>query len=277
MKTGVRAILLALASCSAMVSAALNVSPVIAAREGAQPATTVECFVFQPLDGSAPIVSSPTDCSEPRSPASTFKVPHSLFALETGVITPATTMKWDGSKQSFPVWERDQQLDSAMKNSVLWFYQRVAPLIGRARMTAWLKKSHYGSDTYDGEQTQFWINGDLVISPIEQADFLARMFRYELPVSRAHVDAVAAAMLMPAGKISNAAGIHDFAIGWPAATQVRAKTGSTLVKGERVMWLIGHLDAPKRTAVFAALVRSTATLPATAAIDLARTYLAGRR
>ena len=93
-----------------------------------------ECAMLQALDGSAPFVSDPAECGLKTAPASTFKVPHALIALETGVVTDANTLvPWDGTRQPFPLWERAHSLDSAMKASVLWFYQRTAGLIVRRR------------------------------------------------------------------------------------------------------------------------------------------------
>src|SRR5438445_12924522 len=63
----------------------------------------------------------------------------------------------------------------------------------------------YGSQGFQREITAFWLNGDLTISPREQVAFLQRMFSYDLPVDRRHIDAVKAAMTMPR-KVSTASG-----------------------------------------------------------------------
>lgn len=60
------------------------------------------------------------------------------------------------------------------ESSVLWFYRRTAGLIGEERMREQLAKVRFGSDTFERELT--WTNGDLVVSPEEQLDFLRRMF-----------------------------------------------------------------------------------------------------
>jgi beta-lactamase class D len=210
------------------------------------------------------------------APASTFKVPHALVALETGVVTdPHALVPWDGTKQAFPAWETPHSLDSAMKASVLWFYQRTAGLIGRERMLASLKRLGYGSDTYEGEQTSFWLNGDLAVSPMEQLDFLSRLVRYELPAERRHVDAVKAAFTMPARAITNASGTHPFALTWPGPLVVRAKTGNATVAGERVSWIVGYVESGKRGYVFVARVRG-ADLSMQAGAELALRTLNAR-
>lgn len=234
-----------------------------------------ECFMLQPLDRPDEIyVSDEKECDVAAAPASTFKIPHALIALETGVVKdPHARVAYDGTPQPFPSWEKPHSLDSSVKWSVFWFYRRTAALIGRERMVANLKKIAYARDTFDDDVTLFWTNGDLVVTPREQLAFMRRMMRYELPVKRRNADIVKEAMLMPAGKITNAAGIHDFAIRWPKNAVVRAKTGNTTTDGERVSWLIGHLQAGKREYVFVGRVRAKGSLPTTAGADVARRML----
>jgi beta-lactamase class D len=142
-------------------------------------------------------------------------------------------------------------------------------------MLANLKKLGYGSDTFERDLTMFWLNGDLVVSPMEQLDFLRRMFRYELPVKRAHVDVVKRALLMPEGAITNAAGRHPFPLAWPKGTRLIAKTGNTRVADERVSWLVGDITANGREYVFVSRVRAAASdeVPTTAGADVARKHL----
>jgi len=230
------------------------------------------------LDGSAPFVSDATECAVKSAPASTFKIPHALIALETGVVTdPMALVPWDGTKYPNPAWEKPHSLDSSMKWSALWFYQRTASLIGRERMLAWVKRLGYGTDSYEGEQTTFWLNGDLVVSPVEQLDFLSRLARYRLPVRREHVDAVRAAFEMPPGEITNATGTHPFALKWPGPLVVRAKTGNATVAGERVSWVVGHVESRNRGWVFAARVRGGADVPGQAGAELALRTLNARK
>lgn len=236
-----------------------------------------ECVVIQELGGAAPWVSDEGECAAASSPASTFKLPHALIALETGVVQdPLAPVAWDGEQRFFPAWNRDHSLDSAIKNSVVWFFQRTAGQIGRERMLAWLAKLGYAADAYEGEQTTFWLNGDLQVTPLEQVRFLDRLLRYQLPMERKNVDAVKAAFLMPHGKITNAAGEHDFVLAAPEPLVVRAKTGNTTVGGENLSWLVGAVETAGRTYVFASRVRSRDKLSTTAGAELAQRALDAR-
>jgi beta-lactamase class D len=228
-----------------------------------------ECVIVAPLDGAPETVVGGDECDRRTLPASTFKIPHALIALDTGVVSDSTTMKWDGTKQDFPTWERDHTLDSAIKSSVVWFFQRAARAIGKDRELEHLRAFNYGSQTFSGPVDAFWLNGELTISPREQIAFLKRMYGYQLPIARRHVDTVIAAMTMPPGKLTNAAGTHEFALVSPPPV-VRAKTGNGSVKGERASWVIGEVESDGRRFVFASRVRSsTRDLKTTAGADLA--------
>src|SRR5574344_2751373 len=63
--------------------------------------------------------------SEKRySPASTFKIPHTLFALDAGAARDEfQVFRWDGIKRSFAAHNQDQDLRSAMRNSTVWIYE----------------------------------------------------------------------------------------------------------------------------------------------------------
>jgi beta-lactamase class D len=227
-----------------------------------------ECFI-EARPGARPYVSDEQECRRATVPASTFKIPHALIALDTGVVTRDTIFKWDGRKYTNDSWHRDHTLTTAIRWSVLPFFQHTARQIGRERMRRGLAMLHYAEDTFDGDIDAFWLNGDLVVSPREQFAFLSRFVRGTLPISRAHLSTVLEAMRMPQGEVLMAAGAHPFELTWPAGTVVRAKTGNATVAGERVSWLIGSLELESRQHVFVARLRFAGTLPPSAGADLA--------
>jgi beta-lactamase class D len=264
-KPGTLAVLLA---CS------VGCVPALSARSPAPVSARAECVMMMPLDGSVPYVSDPAECSVRTAPASTFKIPHALIALQTGALSsPRDVLSWDGSQQPFPSWESDHSLHSGIRSSVVWFFRRTAARIGPARMSDWLTRLGYGADTFDGDPTMFWLNGDLIVSPVEQLDFMLRLYRYEVPADREAVDAVKSALLMPPGTLMNAAGSHDFTLTWPGPLAVSAKTGNTRVGEESVSWVVGHIAHGGREFVFVGRVRSRDALPGTAGAELARRAL----
>jgi beta-lactamase class D len=72
--------------------------------------------------------------------------PNSLIALETGVVEDENfVIAWDSTKtprQSlvYPTWARDHDLRSAMKYSVVWYYQEVARRVGEKNYRQYLHK-----------------------------------------------------------------------------------------------------------------------------------------
>ena len=210
------------------------------------------CVVIQQLAAEQPLVSR-GECATRLSPASTFKIPHALVALETGVVTPDTIEKWDGTKYARqPKWMRDHTVISALRPSVLWFFQRIAPRIGASRMAEWLGKFEYGNRDVSGPITEYWVNGRLQISPMEQVMFLRRFYGQSLPVRVEHLQAIRAGLLQDRGTMENSLGIHPLEGNWTGAA-LNAKTGATSTRAYRVSWLVGMLSGGNQY-VFAAAV-----------------------
>src|SRR5690606_19074699 len=113
-------------------------------------------------------------------PASTFKIPNTLIALETGVASGAEFfLAWDSvaapREDWWPdAWARDNTLRTALPASVVWFYQELARRIGAERMHEYLERFGYGNRDISGGIDQFWLTGGLRISAEEQVDFLRR-------------------------------------------------------------------------------------------------------
>ncbi|HYD59809.1 MAG TPA: class D beta-lactamase [Noviherbaspirillum sp.] len=196
------------------------------------------------------------------SPASTFKIPHTLFALDAGVVRDEfQVFRWDGVARSFTAHNQDQDLRSAMRNSAVWVYQSFAREIGEDRARHYLGKLNYGNADPDTEQGDYWIDGKLAISAHEQIAFLKGLYRNELPFRVEHQRLVKDIMIVEAGR--------DWIL--------RAKTGWE----GRMGWWVGWVewpsgpvffalnidtpnrmaDLPKREAIARAVLRSIGALP----------------
>jgi beta-lactamase class D len=227
----------------------------LAAAPAASQSPAHTCIVIQQLAADTPLVNR-GECATRLSPASTFKIPHALVALETGVVTPDSIEKWDGTKYvRQPKWMLDHNVISALRPSVLWFFQRIAPRIGASRMAEWLAKFEYGNRDVSGPITQYWVNGRLQISPMEQVAFLRRFHWNSLPVRIEHLKAVHAGLYQHKGTVENSLGIHPLEGDWSRAGLI-AKTGATSTRAYRVSWLVGMLtsDPQGLQYVFAAAV-----------------------
>ena len=208
-------------------------------------------------------------CATRVSPASTFKIPHALAALDAGVLDgPDARIAYDGANQPFEAWRRDHTLRTAIRDSVVWYFQRVAERLGAERERAYLEKFRYGNADATSGLTTFWLGGSLLISPDEQQRFLLDLFADRLPVERRHMDAVRQLLVQPAGTVVNAAGSQPF--GPASGVVVAAKTGAARDRsGQDVRWLVGHVARGSRSWIFVSMVKAAPDAPPAAAVELA--------
>jgi len=230
-------------------------APYSAARIAAQHASAHSCVVIADAATSDVWRSSAAACATRLAPASTFKIPHALVGLETGVVTATTSEAWDGTPYpNQPEWQQSHTVLSALKPSVVWFFQRMAPRIGAGRMREWLTRLKYGNADTSGDVKLYWLNGTLRISPDEQVAFLRQFFAGTLPIHGEYQHLVREALVQKPGTVQNATGIHQVDGVWDKTT-LTAKTGATRVaNGQGVSWLVGQLKAGGRDYVFASAV-----------------------
>jgi beta-lactamase class D len=226
---------------------------------------TPSCFLLHEI-GVGEVVRAPsTGCTTRFSPFSSFKIPHALAALDSGVLTGAdVTFPYDGAPHDFPSHQHDHNLASAVRDSVVWYFQRVATKLGLERERAYLDKFDYGNRDTSSGLTTFWLGGSLQVSPEEQARFMVRLYEDALPVSKKAMQTVRELLVQPTGAIVNASGAHPFAAPWPDGTVVSAKTG----RGEDIAWIVGHVRRQSRAWVFVSCVVAPET-KWLAAVDLA--------
>lgn len=222
----------------------------------AQHARVHRCVVIDDGAGERRLIGTVDECRTRLSPASTYKIPHALIGLETGVVTADTIERWDGVRHPRQrKWDQDHTVLSAMRPSVLWFFQRMAPKIGAARARDWLTRFDYGNADSSGPIAQYWINGRLRISPDEQLAFVKKFYAGTLPVSRTHMDAVRDALEQTPGTVENSLGVHRLDAAWRAGLRLNSKTGKTTIgSGQSISWLVGQLTIDDRRIPFAAAV-----------------------
>ncbi len=181
----------------------------------------------------------------PYLPASTYKIPHTVIALELGVVEGADfVLPWDGERRWNPDWNYDVTLRDALRFSVVPYYQEVARRIGPEQMTRWLERLDYGNHDIEGGIDLFWLQGGLRVSAYQQVDFLQRLDEGRLPISARTRETVRE--LLVAGR----RGSHT----------LRAKTGSAEAFGSlpAVKWYVGWVERPNVAPVyFAAILTET--------------------
>ena len=201
--------------------------------------STVGTFVGYKTDDYLIIASDKNRSGEAMLPASTFKIPNSLIALETGAVSDVDkeVFRWDGVVRSIEPWNRDHTLRSAIAASAVPVYQEIARRIGAERMQKYLELFEYGNRDIGGGIDQFWLTGKLRIDPMQQIDFVDRLRRGVLPVSKRSQELVRD--IMPVTKIGDSV--------------IRAKTGLLGAEAGKpsLGWLVGWAEKDSAQTVFA--------------------------
>ncbi|OJJ15104.1 serine hydrolase [marine bacterium AO1-C] len=174
-------------------------------------------------------------------PASTFKIPNSLFALEyKAVKNENEVFKWDGVPKLhlgkvINIWNKDTNLKNAYKYSTVWVYVEVAKRIGRNKYESILNKCSYGNGNFSEQGIDFWNYGDFAISPKNQIDFLVKLYENKLPFSKTTIEKVKELM------VSKQTKTHTY----------RSKTGWTRKNGQDIGWWVGYVEAKNNVYFFA--------------------------
>lgn len=204
------------------------------------------CFLLQTLDGKTVATYESNLCDEPLPPCSTFKIPSSLVGLETHAVAVNEVVPYDGSPQHFDSWERDQTMATALRYSVVWYYQEVARRVGDEQMRDFLHRVGYGNEDISAGIDTFWLDSSLQITPRQQLDFISRFYRFELPVAKGTV-----------------AEVQDMLVLDETDTELFAgKTGTCV--DPRVGWFVGYAQSGDQELVFVTLIRGKNARGATA-------------
>lgn len=194
------------------------------------------------LDTETLFASDPAIADERFIPASTFKILSSLAALESGLVDDENTvLPWDGITRGRSETNRDLDFATAFRISSVPHYQELVRQIGATQMQAYLDSTPYGNRDISGGIDQFWLSGDLRISPREQIEILERLYQDDLPFSQHAMDTVKAMMFDPT----------------TSTPQYWAKTGwATLPENRNIGWWVGWAKQDERLLFFATVLDS---------------------
>jgi beta-lactamase class D len=170
-------------------------------------------------------------------PASTFKIPNSIIALETGVIkNDSVVFKWNGEKRKFKKWEEDLTFKKAFQVSCVPCYQEIARKIGVKRMKSYLKKLNYNGMVFDTLTIDnFWLDGKSKFSQMQQINFLERLYFSKLPISERTENIMRNIMQIEKTETYVLSG----------------KTGWGMYNGMNNGWLVGYLETNNSVYFFA--------------------------
>lgn len=193
------------------------------------------------------------------SPDSTYKIYDALLGLEKRIITPEDSgMAWDGTEYPIDAWNSDQDLDSAMKNSVNWYFQSLDHQAGNSEIADFYHEIGYGNEDLSGEIDSYWMESTLKISPIEQTELLTKLYYNEFGFSRENIDAVKDSLVLSSDTDRILSG----------------KTGTGMVNGKNVNgWFVGYVEDAGNVYFFAVNIQNKDNASGSAASDIALSVL----
>lgn len=176
------------------------------------------------------------NCEERLPPCSTFKVPLAVMAFDSGVLKDEKqVLKWDGVKNIRPEVNQDHNAKTWMRDSVVWFSQRITPKLGQKKFQKYLDNFEYGNKNIAAGIKTAWITSPskenaLKISAFEQVEFMKKLWTSTLPASQ---------------RSMRLAREITFLEKSPSGYEFSGKTGSNYYDKEkkvRLGWFISHLQ-----------------------------------
>lgn len=168
------------------------------------------------------------------SPASTFKIPSTLIALQEKVIKDKNTViKWDGKDKGFGVWNQDHSVKSAFDVSCVWCYQELAKKITLKKFKKYIELMHYGNEKVGDNVTNFWLDSTLKISASGQIELLKKIYLDDLPFDKKNIELLKEVMLSNKTK----------------KYEIYSKTGWALKS--KIGWYVGYMKTKDDVLFFA--------------------------
>lgn len=201
-------------------------------------------FVLFSASGGERLVINPQRAATRLSPFSTFKIPNTAIALETGVV-PNLEDQLSFDRERYPVedwwpqrWYAEPlTLPQAFRISAVPIYQEIARKVGAQRMQRYVDEFDYGNRDISSGIDSFWLAGSLEISALEQVEFLQQVYEGQTPALARNLDLIKTTMLVEekdgyrlyaktgagyvgeqsalgwyVGFVENASGVHYFAL-----------------------------------------------------------------
>ena len=192
-------------------------------------------------------------------PDSTYKIYDALLGLESGIITPEhSSMAWNGEHFSYSAWENDQDLNSAMQNSVNWYFQTMDSQLGLNKIQEFLNEIEYGNQTTSSNLKLYWSDFSLKISPIEQVELLKKFNTNGFHLQSQNVLSVKNAIKI---------------VGTSDGT-FYGKTGTGCIDGQDINgWFIGYIETSDNIYYFATNIQSDSNATGKKALEITSAIL----
>ena len=196
-------------------------------------------FVLKSSHDRALSVSNEARAKQRFSPFSTFKIPNSLIAIDSGLVT-SSEQKLSFDRTKYPVegwwrkswYEKPLNLKEAFSVSAVPIYRQLAHDLGEAKMSERVKAFAYGNQDISSGVDNFWLSGSIQISANEQIAFLQRLNEGKLPVSERSLEAFKDVMRVEMGE----------------GYALYAKTGAGRLNPQKVLgWYVGFVEKQNET------------------------------
>ncbi len=213
------------------------------------------CFVMYDSKSKNYLIYNEELARKRVSPNSTYKIAIGLNSLENNIITPDNNyLLWNGEKYPFKKWNSNQNLSSAMKSSVNWYFQNLEEELSYSQIYDFLDLTEYGNKNVFSDKTDYWLGNSLKISPLEQVEFLKNIYSNVYNFDEKNIKTIFNSI-----KISN--GLYG-------------KTGAGELKGELVdSWFVGVLEKDDNTYFFAVYMTGEKEVGGTKAFETTRKIL----
>lgn len=198
--------------------------------------SAVGCFALYDLNNNKYYYHDSARCHTGFLPASTFKIPNSLFFLESGVLKSENEkLKWDGVKRWREEWNQDMNLRMGFKYSTVWFYQECARRMGLAQMKKFVDTLSYGNKDISAGVDQFWLKGKMRVTAMELLSLVKNIHDNKVPFKQRNIDILKDIMILEKG--------DNYTL--------RGKTGTAVNDDSKVGWLVGYLTTIDNVYFFA--------------------------
>ncbi len=196
---------------------------------------------------------------EQITPNSTYKIYDALLGLESGIISPEhSKLAWNGEDYPFDAWKADQDLSSAMRSSVNWYFQTIDHKVGWKHVKSFLQEIGYGNQQIGNDMDLYWTDFSLKISPLEQVELLKKFYHNDFGFSYDNINAVKDSILLsrsPNGTLSG-------------------KTGTGRVDGQDTNgWFIGYIEKSGHVYYFATNIQGVSNANGSVATEISLSIL----
>lgn len=223
---------------------------------------------FASFDGSFVLYDTKNDtyllynierCTTRSSPNSTYKIYSALAALEFSIITPINnSQRWLDEEHKNASWNQDHDLESAMSNSVNWYFQRLDQQVGRKNLVSFFNRLQYGNMNISGDISDYWLESTLQISPIEQVQLLSGLNKNIWNFKTENIEAIKKSIYISSSSKGKLFG----------------KTGTGNVNGAFINgWFIGFIESAENTFVFATNIQGADNCDGKTASDISLNIL----